>query len=144
MSGYFKVAIKISAEKLLLTSTKTFSMTTVEIATRLVALSRTGKWAAAQKELYADGAVSHEPYPTPAFEKETKGLQAIIEKGEKWGKMVKETHKLEVSDPLIAGNSFAITMHMDLTMHERGPVSFTELCVYQVKDGKIISEQFFM
>jgi hypothetical protein len=119
-------------------------MTTAEIANRLVELSRKGEWATAQKELYADDAISHEPYPTPAFEKETKGLQAIIEKGVKWAKMVKETHKLEVSDPLVAGNSFAITMHMDLTMYERGPVSFTELCVYHVKDGKIISEQFFM
>ena len=119
-------------------------MTTAEIAHRLVSLCRKGEWETTQKELYAYDAVSHEPYPTPAFEKETKGLQAIIEKGEKWGKMVKETHKLEVSDPLVAGNSFAVTMHMDLTMHERGPVSFTELCVYQVKDGKIISEQFFM
>jgi hypothetical protein len=114
-------------------------MSTAEIANRLVELSRKGEWAAAQKELYDDDAISSEPFPTPAFEKETKGLQAIIEKGVKWGNMVKETHRLEVSDPLIAGNSFAVTMHMDLTMHERGPVSFTELCVYQVKDGKIIT-----
>jgi hypothetical protein len=119
-------------------------MTTAEIADRLVSLARKGEWHTAQKELYAEEAISYEPYPTPAFEKETKGLQAIMEKGVKWEKMVKETHKLEVSDPLVAGNSFAVTMHMDLTMHERGPVSFTELCVYQVKDGKVISEQFFM
>jgi len=29
-------------------------------------------------------------------------------------------------------------------MKERGHMDMTELCVYQVKDGKIISEQFFM
>ena len=144
MPGYFLIINKTTARKFTFDVQKNFSMTTAEIAHRLVNLCRKGEWETVQKELYADDAVSHEPYPTPAFEKETKGLQAIIEKGEKWGKMVKETHKLEVSDPLVAGNSFAVTMHMDLTMHERGPVSFTELCVYQVKDGKIISEQFFM
>jgi hypothetical protein len=58
-------------------------MTTAEIANRLVALSRKGEWAAAQTELYADEAISYEPFPTPAFDKETKGLQAIIAKRRK-------------------------------------------------------------
>ena len=58
--------------------------------------------------------------------------------------MVTEMHGLAVSDPLIATNSFACTMKMDITMKERGHMDMTELCVYHVKDGKIVSEQFFM
>ena len=119
-------------------------MTINGIAARLVELCRQGQWTTAQKELYADDAVSIEPHPTPAFEKETKGLNAIIEKGEKWNAMVQETHGLAVSDPIVAMNAFACTMRMDITMKERGRVEFTELCVYQVKDEKIVSEQFFM
>jgi len=119
-------------------------MTTNEIAKRLVELCRQGQYDTAQKELYADDAISIEPYPSPAFEKETKGLAAIIEKGHKWESMVKDTHSLTVSEPLVAGNALAFTLRMDVTMIEQGRIDMTELCVYQVKDGKIVSEQFFM
>jgi len=56
--------------------------------------------------------------------------------------MVEARHSLEVSEPVVAGNSFACTMHMDVTMKEKGRMDMTELCVYELKDGKIISEQF--
>ena len=71
-------------------------------------------------------------------------MEAIKEKGEKWNSMVQEMHGLTVSDPLIADNSFACTMRLNVTMKERGHMDMTELCVYEVKDGKIVSEQFFM
>ena len=119
-------------------------MTTQEIAARLVVLCRQGQYETAQKELYGKDAISIEPYATPAFEKETKGLDAIIEKGHKFEAMVQETHKLEVSEPLVATNSFACTLHMDITMKEKGRMNMSELCVYEVKDGKIISETFYM
>jgi ketosteroid isomerase-like protein len=119
-------------------------MTTQEIANRLVELCRKGDFEAAQTDLFSDDAVSIEPYATPAFEKETKGLKAIKEKGEKWNSMVQEMHELTVSDPLIATNSFSCTMKMNVTMKEGGPMNMTELCVYEVKDGKIVSEHFFM
>src|ERR1700757_4127844 len=110
------------------------SMTTGEIANRLVELCK--------KDLYADDAVSIEPHSTPDFAHETKGLDAILEKGKKWGEMVEESHGMEVSEPLVSDSSFAMTM--DVTMKERGRMKMTELCVYHVKDGKIVSEQFFM
>jgi len=119
-------------------------MTTTEIAKRLAELCRQGQYDKAQKELYAEDAVSIEPYPSPAFEKETKGLDAIVEKGHKWESMVKETHNLTISEPLVAGNAFAFTLRMEITMIEQGRIDMTELCVYQVKNGKIVSEQFFM
>ena len=115
-----------------------------EIADRLVQLCREGDFETAQKELFAENAVSIEPHATPAFEKETKGLKAIKEKGDKWNSMVQEMHSLAVSDPMIASNSFACTLSMNLVMKEHGPMEMTELCVYQVKDEKIISEQFYM
>jgi len=117
-------------------------MTTEEVANRLTELCRKGEWAQAQKELYADDAISIEPMATPAFEKETKGLPAIIEKGHKFQAMVEKMHAFAVSDPVAAGASFACTMKMDATMKGQGRMDMTELCVYEVKDGKIISEQF--
>ena len=119
-------------------------MTTKEVADRLVALCSKGDFEAAQKELFSDDAVSIEQHATPDFEKETKGKKAIKEKGEKWNSMVEAVHGVEVSDALVASNSFACTMHMNVAMKGGRQMDMTELCVYHVKDGKIVSEQFFM
>jgi hypothetical protein len=117
-------------------------MTTKEIAERLVALCREGNFETAQKELYATDAINIEPYATAEFPKETKGLNAIIEKGRKFSAMIEQVHSVSVSDPLVAGSSFACAMQLDLTIKGHGRMSLDELCIYEVKDGKIISEQF--
>lgn len=119
-------------------------MTTVDVANRLAELCRKGDFETAQKELFAEDAVSIEPHGTAEFEKETKGLDAILEKGKKWGEMVEEAHGCEVSEPLLSPSSFAVTMTMDVTMKGQGRMQMIELCIYHVKDGKIVSEQFLM
>ena len=119
-------------------------MTTQQIADRLVALCREQKWDQAQKELYADDVVSIEPYPTPDFPQEVKGLPAIIEKGKRFVSMVEKMHTLTVSNPLVAGESFACVMQMDVVMKGQGRMNMAELCVYKVKNGKVVSEQFFV
>ena len=119
-------------------------MSTQDIANRLVQLCRTGDFEKAQNDLFSNDAISIEPHATPAFEKETKGLTAIKEKGVKWNSMVKETHGINVSDPMVSTNSFACTMRMNITMKDNKQMDISELCVYQVKDDKIVSEQFFM
>ena len=119
-------------------------MSTKEIAGRLVEICRQGDFEKAQKELFAKDAVSIEPHSTSDFQKETKGLDAILEKGKKWADMVEAYHEMKVSGPLLADNSFAITISMGVTMKGRGRRDMTELCVYQVMDGKIVSESFSM
>lgn len=119
-------------------------MTTQQIADKLVSICRKGQWDKAQKELYADNAVSIEPEATPAFDKETKGLAAIIEKGKKFDSMVQTMHGISMTEPIVAANSFACVLDMDVTMKEGGRMQMRELCVYKVKDGKIIEEQFYM
>ena len=127
-----------------MSTTATAKMTTKEIAKRLKKLCEKGEFDAAQRELFAKDAVSIEPEASGGFEKESHGLDAIIEKGKKWQSMVAESHSIEVSEPMVAGNTFAVTMRMDVTMKDKKRTDMTELCVYHVKDGKIISEQFFM
>jgi hypothetical protein len=119
-------------------------METIEIAKKLVDYCRKADWDGAHKELYAENAISIEPFATPEFDKETKGLKAIQEKGRKFDDMVEKVHSIEVSEPLVAGNTIAFTLGMDLTMKEKGRMNSPELCVYQVKDGKVILEEFFM
>jgi limonene-1,2-epoxide hydrolase len=119
-------------------------MSTQQIATRLADLCRRGEFEAAQRELFSEDAVSIEQEETPAFPKETKGLQAIFEKGRKWSAMVEQIHSCSASAPLVAANSFALLLAMDVTMKGRGRMKMEEICVYEVENGKIASERFFM
>lgn len=119
-------------------------MTTQEIADKLVAFCRKADWEGAHKSLYANDAKSTEPFETPDFAKSIQGLDAIREKGKKFDSMVEKMHAIEVSEPLVAGNSIAFRLEMDMTMKGKGRMKSPELCVYQVKDGKIIEEEFFV
>ncbi|HMG88566.1 MAG TPA: nuclear transport factor 2 family protein [Chryseolinea sp.] len=117
---------------------------TTDIAKRLVDYCRKGDWNGAQQELYSKDAVSIEPMATPEFEKETRGLDAITAKGKKYDSIIEKIHKITVSEPLVAGDSIAFVLGFDVTMKGQGRTNSPELCVYHVKDGKIVSEQFFM
>lgn len=117
-------------------------MTTKEIASRLADLCRQGKYEAAQKELYSKDAISIEPEGSPGLQTVT-GLDAIVEKGHQFMGMVEQVHSNTVSDPIVAGNTFAVAAVMDLTLKGIGRVPMEELAVYEVKDGKVIKEQFF-
>jgi hypothetical protein len=119
-------------------------MSTQQIATRLADLVGKGQFEAAQRELFAEDAVSIEPEASGQFAKETKGLGAIIDKGHKWESMVEKIHSCSTSTPLVAGNAIAMTLAIDLTMKGKGRMQLAEICAYEVKDGKIASEQFFM
>jgi len=120
------------------------AMTVEQIAKRLVELCRKGEYEAAQKELYADDAVSVEPANVPAGGLgNANGLTAILEKGHKFQAMLETVHGGSVSDPVIAGNWFSVSMTLDATMKGRGRVNMKEICVYGVRGGKIFHEQFF-
>ena len=119
-------------------------MSTQQIATRLAELCSQGQFEAAQKELFAEDAVSIEQEGSAEMPKQTKGLRNIIEKGHKWEAGIEKVHSCSASKPLVAGNAIAMTLAMDVTMKGRGRMKLEEVCVYEVKDGKIASEQFFM
>jgi len=114
------------------------------IAKRLVELCREGKYDDAQRELYAEDAVSIEPDGLPPGALgSVKGLAAIYEKGRQFNAMIEAVHGGSVSEPVVAGNWFSVAMAMDVTMKGRGRMNMSEICVYRVRDGKIVHEQFF-
>lgn len=117
-------------------------MTTQEVANKLVEYCRTGKWDQAQEELYCTNAVSLEPKGTNWTER-VEGLEAIKQKGEKWSSMVEEFHGVEIEGPVVAGNYFSCNMKMDITMKGMPRMKNEEICLFKVKEGKIVSEQFF-
>ena len=119
-------------------------MNTEAVAKRLVELCRKGEYEQAQRELYASDAVSIEMPGAPAGAMgDAKGLEAIYEKGRQFAVMVETMHGGSVSDPVVAGNWFSVSMSMDVTFKGRGREQMSEICVYHVRDGKVVSEQFF-
>jgi hypothetical protein len=117
-------------------------MTTAEVARKLVELCRQQKIDEVQATLFADNAQSIEANDMMGPRVVT-GLDAIKAKSIAFQEGVEEFHGATISDPIVAGNSFALTWTLDATFKGRGRMTIEEVCVYQVKDGKIILEQFF-
>lgn len=116
-------------------------MTPTKIAHRLVELCRQGAYETAQTELYGADAVSIEPEgsPTPNIQ----GRDAIVAKGKAFIKSV-EIHGGSVSEPVVAGSFFSLSMTLDITPRAGGArFLMEEICLYEVRDGKIVREQFF-
>jgi len=57
--------------------------------------------------------------------------------------MVEEVHGGWASEPIVAGNFISVAMGMDVTMKGQGRMNMDEIALYEVKDGKIVKEQFF-
>ena len=113
-----------------------------EIASRLIEFCRRGDFVGAQKALFAQDAVSIEPEGS-AHGKITKGLTAIVKKSEAFSKAF-EVHRTTVSEPVTAGKCFACSMTFDVTERSSGEqMPLSEICVYEVRDGKVVREQFF-
>lgn len=113
-----------------------------QIANRLVELCRAGDYNTAYDELFHPEVKATEPETAPG-PKVTVGIEALKKKGEFFNEMIEEMHGGFVSDPLVADNHFTVTMGFDATMKGRGRVKESEVVVYKVENGKIVSEQYF-
>ena len=120
-------------------------MNTEQVAKRLVELCREGKGQQAQDELYSNDAVSveMEGMQAPGMPTVAKGMDAIREKGRQFNAGIEERHGGTVGDPIVAGHWFSLVMTLDATFKSRGRMQMEEICLYQVKNGKIVREQFF-
>ena len=118
------------------------TMTTEEVAGKFNEMAQSGQWQQIQDQLYSKDAVSIEPETSQGL-KTVEGLDAIHEKGKQFSDMVEEMHGGYSNPPVVAGNFFAVAMGMDCTMKGMGRSKMDEIAVYEVKDGKIVKEQFF-
>src|SRR5687768_2704221 len=116
--------------------------TTQEVANRFNELAQIGQWDQIQDEMFAENAVSIEPPNSPGLQS-AEGLPAIKEKGKKFGELVEEMHGGYTSAPVVGGRFFSVAMGMDCTFKGMGRQKMDEIAVYEVKDGKIVKEQFF-
>ncbi len=115
-------------------------MTTTDIANDFINMCRQGQFQEAQDKYFTNETRSIEAMGDP---KEVQGLEAIGAKGEQFFKTF-EVHGMEVSAPIVSTDHFACIMSIDSTHRESNQrSSSSEVCVFEVKDGKIVLEQFF-
>jgi hypothetical protein len=123
-------------------STETATMTTQDVANRFNELAQTGQWEQIHKELFDENARSVEPDHSPGMQT-VQGMEAIKQKGKQFSDIVEEMHGGYSNPPQVAGNHFAVAMGMDVTTKGQGRMKMDEIALYEVKNGKIVKEQFF-
>ena len=122
--------------------TQSTTMTTHEVAKKLHELCSTNQYDKAQAELFADHVKSIEPAHAQGMPT-VEGKEALAEKSKAFQSTITEVHGGYVKEPVVFGPYIFMEMGMDVTMGERGRMNMDEMCKYEVKDGQIISEEFF-
>jgi ketosteroid isomerase-like protein len=118
------------------------AMTTHEVAARFNELAQQEKWFEIQDEFFADNVRSIDPPDSPYFGY-AEGKAAVRKKGEDFVKRIEAVHRVYTSEPLVTGNHFAVGREKDITVQGHGRIQIREIMLYEVKDGQIVSEQFF-
>lgn len=115
---------------------------TAEVAERFMELARQEKWFEIHDELFADDVRSVDPPNSPWFGN-AEGKQAVRRKGEGWVKRIEAAHSRHTTEPVVAGNHFAVGRKVDISVQGLGRVKIDEIMLYEVRDGQIVLEQFF-
>ncbi|SRR5258705_2883737 len=116
--------------------------TTQEVAERFNELAQQEKWFEIQDELFADNVRSIDPPNSPYFGY-AEGKASVRKKGEDFVSRIEAAHRRYTSEPVTSANFFAVGREVDITVNGHGRIQINEIMLYEVKDGEIISEQFF-
>lgn len=125
-----------------MTTTNKKIMTTQEIATRFNELAQQEKWFEIQDEFFADNVRSIDP-PESAYFGYAEGKASVRKKGEDFVSRITALHSASTTEPVVAGNHFAVGRELDITVEGYGRIQINEIMLYEVKNGQIILEQFF-
>jgi hypothetical protein len=117
-------------------------MTTQEIAARFNELAKQEKWFEIQDEFFSDDVRSIDPVDSPWFGY-AEGKAAVRKKGEDFLKKIEAFHGAHTTEAVAGGNHFAAGREVDITVQGFGRIQIKQVMLYEVKDGKIVSEQFF-
>ena len=113
-----------------------------EVAARFNELAKQEKWFDIQDELFAENVKSIDPPHSPYFGF-AEGKAVVRKKGEDFVKRIEAFHGAHTTEPVVGGNHFAVGREMDITVQDLGRIQLNEVMLYEVKDGKIVLEQFF-
>ena len=118
-------------------------LTTQEVAARFNELAQQEKWFEIQDELFAENVRSVDPSDSPYFLAYAEGKGPVRKKGMDWVSKIQEVHHVSTTQPVVAGNHFAVGRNFELTVQELGRIKIEEIMLYEVKNGQIVLEQFF-
>ena len=121
-------------------------MTTGEVAARFHELAQQEKWFEIQDELFAEDVKSIEPADAPEryrYLRSAEGKANVRRKAEEWVSRVETLHNLYFSEPVVGGNHFSLAWGVDADVSGLGRKKIDEIIVYEVRDGRIVLEQFF-
>ena len=120
-------------------------MTTHEIATQYQEMMNQRKFIELQEKFYDEQVVSQEPEKAAAmgFTVVTNGLAAVKAKGVARRATIEAVHSYVCSEPLVAGDFFSVVLKQEITFIGRPRVAIEEVAMFQVKNDKIVKEQFF-
>ena len=119
-------------------------MNTQEIAQKLCAHCHNHTEMQALEELYADNAVSVEAMAPEGQSPVSEGRDAIKAKHDWWGSNF-EVHDFSLEGPFVNGDKFSVVFHIDATDKSSGNRwNSKEVALYEVENGKIARESFFM
>ncbi|MFC0775800.1 SnoaL-like domain-containing protein [Terrimonas alba] len=124
-----------------MTTTKP-ALTAEEVAARFNELAQQEKWFEIQDEFFAENVKSIDPPGSP-YLGYAEGKAAVRKKGEDFVKRIEAIHGAHTTEPVVGGNHFAVGREMDITVKGLGRIQINEVMLYEVKDGQIVSEQFF-
>lgn len=112
-----------------------------EIANGLKEMLSEQKFVEAYKLLFSEHAESIDPLNTSGAP--LKGLGTLLDR-EKDFLLRAKIQKITLSEPIIAGSYFTMSLKMSFDLKDQGHMELEEICLYKVKNGKIISQQFFI
>jgi hypothetical protein len=118
------------------------AQTPQEVAARFHQLAQQEKWFEIQDELFSDNVRSVEPLAAVHL-KNAEGKTAVRKKAEDWVKRIEAVHSSFTSAPVVGGNHFSVGRELDTTVKGLGRYKMNEVMLYEVKDGRIVLEQFF-
>ena len=119
-------------------------LSTQQIADRFYELSQQNNWDKIQEELFSDDVQSIEPaHAGPQGLQSVQGREALKKKAAAFNSMVEEMHSGYSGKPIVAGRYFAVPMGLDVTMKGAPRMKMDEIALYEVRNGKIVLEQFF-
>lgn len=124
------------------TSTNNKIITSREVAARFNELASQEKWFEIQDELFAENVRSIDPPNSPYFGY-AEGKTAVRKKGEDFVKKIEAFHRASTTEPVVGGNHFAVGREVDITLQGFGRIQIKQIMLYEVKEGKIVLEQFF-
>ena len=125
-----------------MTTTQEKTMTTQEVANRFHELAQQEKWFAIQDEFFSDDVKSIDPEGSPYFGN-AEGKAAVRKKGEDFVSRIEAVHSARTTAPIVTGNHIVVGREKDITVRPHGRITINEVMLYEVRNGKIVLEQFF-